>query len=81
MRRIQREFSGPIGSSAAFKILGSAARNANRLTTRSTPHRHRREKPTHLRMVGSSTVASAVDGLSMMNVAVSRPGPTRRVSR
>src|SRR5262249_1429416 len=70
--------SGPTGSAAAFIATGLVARTAKRLTTRRRLHPHRRAKPWHLRTVGSSTNASAVEGLSMINVATRSPAAMRR---
>ena len=63
-------FSGPTGSLALRRSVGSVARMAKRLATTSRPQRHWRAKPIHLQMVGSLFTASAVDGLSMMKAAV-----------
>ena len=64
------EVVGTNRSARAVRILaGSLARKAKRFTTCSSPQPQRRQNPRHFRMVGSSRSASAVLGLSMMNVA------------
>jgi len=59
---------GPTGSSTRRRASGRVERHAKRLTTSTPPKPQALAKPTQRRMVGSSTRASAVLGLSMMKV-------------
>lgn len=63
-RAICRSFSSPIGSSTSFKPLGSVDRNAKMFTTSIAENPQRTAYRWHRVSVGSSTSASAVDGLS-----------------
>jgi len=58
--------SGPTGSTvAALNSFGFVARKANKFTTTIPEYPQSRANPMHRRIVGSSTSASAVLGLSM----------------
>ena len=68
-----RSFPGPIGSTTLVNPRGSLVLNANRLTTLNSRCPHLRVKSMHRRMVGSSSVASATEGFSMMNRQIPDP--------
>src|ERR1700755_3196544 len=66
----QSSLSGPTGSGWDQRAAGSAERNAYRLATARPLQSQSFAKPRHRRMVGSSSCASAVLGLSITNSAV-----------
>ncbi len=63
-------FSGPIGSFAANKSEGLVALKANKFPTSSRPNPNCFAKPIILLTVGSSVLASAVEGLRQINNTV-----------
>ena len=73
-------FCGPIGFLAPKSPRGSVDLNANRLTMRTDPYPHDFAKPMHRRIVGSSTVSSAVDGFKPINATKDRESSHTRVS-
>jgi len=80
-RSIQASFSGPTGAACVRSALGSVERSAKRLTIKRSPASRRFANPMHLLIVGSSKVASAVDGFSPMKATTRSENPIWRESR
>ena len=77
-RSSQASFSSPTASTALRKRPGTVERNANRLTIQIWPAPHSAAKLLHRRIVGSSNVSSAVDGLSPTNATLMSHVPSCR---
>ena len=67
-------FCGPTGASAISRSRGRELRSAKRLPTHKPPYPQRSVKPMQRRIVGSSTLAAAVLGFSIMNMTIGLSG-------